>query len=569
MAFLEQIRSLIAGLTQRQKITTALAAVAVLAGLVSFLQWRDSASYETLYSGLAEEDAAQVVSQLKESGAEYRLEDGGKIIKVRAERIADLRLTMAASGVPKSGRMGFELFDQNNFGATQFAEQVNFHRALEGELERSVMTLGEVEGARVHITPSKDSLFVEQERPAKASVLLRLKPGARPSAQNVQAITHLVASAVEGLTPEMVSVLDARGNLLNRARRASGGDPDQPGDAVMEYRRTIERDLLAKINNTLEPLLGPDKFRAGVSVDCDLSTTEQSEESFDPTRSVMAQSQRTEDMAGANQASGVPGVASNLPRPTSRPGSSGNGLTRRTENIAYQSSRLVKKTKTPQGQIRRVSVSVLLDHNVRYSGTGPKAQRVVEPPSPERLKATRELIAGVIGFQEQRGDQLIVEALPFESTLTFVPPAVAPAPVPTGALPAINWAIEAGKANPAVAAGVGGGALLALMLGGAAFWFVRRRRAKKVKLAVAGANKELAGSDPKAIEAGENKIQRQLQDNQALKEKQEMEMLSALKMPDGSTKKSDVLTKHMTDQVKENPAMFAQIVRTWMSDAAN
>lgn len=569
MTFLEQIRNIFAGLSLRQKITIGVAAVAVLAGLASFLHWREEAAFETLYAGLPEEDAAQVVGRLKESGAEYRLENGGKTIRVRSERIADLRLAMAASGVPKSGRIGFELFDQANFGGTQFAEQVNFHRALEGELERSVMTLGEVEGARVHITPPKDSLFLDQQRPAKASVLLRLRPGARLNAQNVQAITQLVASAVEGLTPEMVSVLDSRGNLLNRARRPGGGDPDEPSELVVEYRRTIERDLLAKINGTLEPLLGQEKFRAGVSVDCDLSTTEQSEESFDPSRSVMSQSQRTEDVAGANQTSGVPGVASNLPRPTSRPGAGATGMTRRTESISYQSSRLVKRTKTPQGQIRRISVSVLLDHNVRYEGEGPKARRVVEPPSPERLKATRELVAGVIGFREDRGDQLIVEALPFESTLSFEPPPAAAPETPSGVLPALTWAVEAGKANPLMAAGIGGGALVTLLLGAGVYWFLRRKKARKLKVAEAGG--ELAAAETKAIEGGaaEAKIQRQLQDNQAQKERQELEMLSALKLPESGAKKSDVLAKHMAEQVKKDPGMFAQIVRTWMSDAAN
>jgi len=573
MALLEQLKSLIASLSLKQRISLVVAAVAVVAGLVTFLQWRERESYQVLYSGLAAEDAAQVVARLKEAGAEYKLEQDGSIIKVRSERIADLRLQLAATGVPKTGRMGFELFDQNNFGATQFAEQVNYHRALEGELERSVMTIAEVESARVHITPPKDSLFSDEQRPAKASVLLRLRGGAKLSAQNVQAITQLVSSAVEGLAPEMISVLDSRGNLLNRARRGGHNDPDQPSELLLDYRRTIERDLIGKINTTLEPLLGPDKFRAGVSVECDLSTTEQSEEAFDPSRSVMSTSQRTEDIAGANQATGVPGTASNLPRPTSRPGSTGSGLTRRTENIAYQSSRLVKKTKTPQGQVRRISVSVLLDHNVRYEGSGARARRIVEPPPPERLKATRDLIAGVVGLQPDRGDQLIVEALPFESTLTFEPPPVPVAATPQGALPAVTFVIDWGKANPKVAAGVGGGILGTALLGGLVIWFLKRRKRKAVGGGAAMERVKAIASSPDAKKAPgesiEGKIQSQLQENRALKEKQEQEILSGLKLPETTTKKSEVLAKHMTEQAKKEPAAFAHIIRTWMSDAAN
>ena len=573
MAFLEQLKKLVADLDLKQRISLIVAAVAVVAGLLTLLHWREQQDYQVLYADLTAEDAAQVVVRLKESGAEYQLEKDGAVIKVRSERIADLRLQLASAGVPKTGRMGFELFDQNNFGATQFAEQVNYHRALEGELERSVMTIAEVESARVHITPPKESLFVEEQRPAKASVLLRLRTSARPSAQNIQAITQLVASAVDGLTPEMISVLDSRGNLLNRARRGEPGDPDQPSEFLLDYRRTIERDLIAKINGTLEPLLGPEKFRTGVSVECDLSTTEQSEEAFDPARSVMATSQRTEDIAGANQATGVPGTASNLPRPSSRPGSSGSGLTRRTENIAYQSSRMIKKTRTPQGQVRRVSVSVLLDHNVRFEGTGPGSRRIVEPPSPERLKTTRDLIAGIVGLQPERGDQLIVEALPFESTLTLEPP---PTPVPSapqGSLPAVGFLIDWGRTNPMLVASITGGMLLAVLLGGGVFWFLKRRRGQarsgdvsveEVK-AIGGAQ----GRQKPPGESIEKKIESQIQENRALKEKQEQEILSGLRLPESTTKKSEVLTKHMIEQVKKDPVAFAHIIRTWMSDAAN
>jgi flagellar M-ring protein FliF len=309
-------------------------------------------------------------------------------------------------------------------------------------------------------------------------------------------------------------------------------------------------------------------------VDCDLSTTEQSEEAFDPARSVMATSQRTEDIAGGNQAAGAPGTASNLPRPTSRPGASGSGMTRRTENIAYQSSRTIRKTRTPQGQVRRVSVSVLLDHNVRFEGTGPRSRRIVEPPSPERLKATRDLIAGVVGLQPERGDQLIVEALPFESTLAFEPPPVPLPATPQGALPAITLVIDWGKANPMVAASVAGGVLAALLLGGAVFWFLKRRRAKAKSAGVSvDRTKAIGGAaEPRQKPLGdsiEKKIETQLQENRALKEKQELEILSGLKLPESTTKKSEVLAKHMTEQVKKDPAAFAHIIRTWMSDAAN
>ena len=172
--------------------------------------------------------------------------------------------------------------------------------------------MAEVESSRVHITMPKDSVFLESRRPAKASVLVKLRPGSELSAQNVVALCHLVSSAVEGLDPRSVSVLDMRGNLLSRPHHSGQLDIPEPSEAILDYRKSIERDLLAKINSTVEPLLGPDGFRASVSVECDFSSGEQSEEILDPNRSVMTRSEKTEDISGSEAASGIPGTSSNL-----------------------------------------------------------------------------------------------------------------------------------------------------------------------------------------------------------------------------------------------------------------
>ena len=197
-----------------------------MAALAIFSRWNRERDFRPLYSSLAPEDAAAVLAKVRESGSEFRLSDNGSMVLVPSGRVAELRLQMAAAGLPKSGRIGFELFDKTTFGASDFTEQVNYHRALEGELERSVMSLAEVEQARVHITFPKDSLFLDSRQPAKASVLVKLRPGAQLSAQNVAAICQLAASAVDGLLPEAVSVVDMRGNLLNRARKPAS--PDDP-----------------------------------------------------------------------------------------------------------------------------------------------------------------------------------------------------------------------------------------------------------------------------------------------------------------------------------------------------
>src|SRR6185369_16470495 len=204
---------------------------------------------------------------------------------------------MAAEGLPKTSRIGFELFDKSNFGLTEFAEQVNYRRAIEGELERSIMALSEIERARVHISLPKDSVFLESKQEAKASVVVSLRPRAKLSPQNGAAITYLVASAVDRLSPDAVTVLDTQGNLLVRPHKASAEGADQP-QVDMEYRQKMERDLVLKIGSTLEPLLGADKFRAGASVEVDFTSADQSEETFDPARSAMVTAQKTEDISG-------------------------------------------------------------------------------------------------------------------------------------------------------------------------------------------------------------------------------------------------------------------------------
>jgi flagellar M-ring protein FliF len=357
---------ILANLSTHQKITMAVVLVAVAAGLYSFVQWRKESDFKPLFTGLSPEDAAGIVQKLKETGVEYRLPDGGGAVLVPSAKMADLRLTMAGLGLPKSGRIGFELFDKVNLGATEFTEHINYRRALEGELERTVMTLAEVETARVHLTFPKDSVFLESQQPAKASVLIRIRPGARLAPQNVVAITHLVGSAVEGLSADAVSVLDMNGNLLNRPKSPGPVDGGEPSAATLDYRHQVETELVSKVNATLSPLLGAEKFRAGVSVECDFSGGEQSEEVFDPARSVMVNSQRTEDSSGSATATGVPGTASTLPRPTSRPASGSNRMVRTTENIAYQSSRTVKKVHLPAGVVRRMSLAVLVDQEVSW-----------------------------------------------------------------------------------------------------------------------------------------------------------------------------------------------------------
>ena len=292
------MKKILANLSVRQRITIAVVLLSAAGGLYTLVQHQREADFRPLFTGVAPEDASAIVQKLKEAGVDYRVPEEGGVVLVPSARLAELRINMAAAGLPRTGRVGFELFDKTNLGATEFTEHINYRRALEGELERSVMSLAEVEQARVHITFPKDSVFLESQQPAKASILVKLRPGSRLAPQNVQAIDHLVSAAVEGLSPDAVSVLDMNGNLLGRPRTPGGLDGPEPSEAALEYRHQVEADLLAKVNSTLEPLLGAEKFRANVSVECDFTGGEQSEEIFDPAHSVMSSSQRTEDSSG-------------------------------------------------------------------------------------------------------------------------------------------------------------------------------------------------------------------------------------------------------------------------------
>jgi flagellar M-ring protein FliF len=432
---MDQLKKLIAALSWPQRAGVVVAVVVALGMILGLVHWRHEEDFRPLFTGMAPEDASAVVQKLKESGVEYRIGSEGAMVSVPAGKVDEVRLDMAGAGLPKTGRVGFELFDKTNLGITDFAEHVNYERAIEGELERTIRTLNEVEQARVHVTFPKDSVFLDSREPAKASVLVQLRPGAMLMPQNVLAITNLVASSVQGLTPDNVSVVDMQGNLLNRPHK--GLLDDNMSDGMLEYKHEIEKDLAAKVETTLEPLLGAGKFRVGVSADCDYTTTDQSDEVLDPTRSVMVTSQKSEDTAGTVATSGIPGTASNLPRSpdAARPAPMPGTASRRTESVTYDTSRTVRHVKTPEGTVKRISAALLLDQAVQWQGTGKQRKRVLVPPSPTELKAIHDVVAGVLGLDPQRGDQLVIESLPFEQTLSGdsgmgEPPPAPPAPNP-------------------------------------------------------------------------------------------------------------------------------------------
>jgi flagellar M-ring protein FliF len=559
---MDQFKNIFGRLSTRQIATIGAALLLCAGALYSMVHWRKEADFKTLYTGLAAEDAAAVIQKLKESGTEYRLSDTGDVISVPSTKLAEQRLQLAAAGLPRTGRIGFEIFDKTNLGATEFVEHVNYGRALEGELERSVGALSEVEQARVHITFPKDSVFVESRQPAKASVMMKLKPGARLSPRNVMAVAHLVSSAVEGLAPDAVSILDMQGNLLSRPQPSSPEDAES--DAALDYRQKVEHNLLQKISATLDPLLGHDRYRASMSVDLDLTSGEQSEETVDPVKSVMLQSQKTEEVTGGSASGGIPGTASNLPRPASRPGYSGTSTTRRSENISWQPSRVTRTTKLPQGSLKRMSVALVLDQSVKWEGSGKNLHKVVVPPSPEMLKSVKDVVTAAIGFVPDRGDLITVETLPFEETLNQPPPDTTPAAKPGPAPPdSLKNLIK--LPLPVLI----GAAVAVLLVLAAIFMFVRRSGKKKASAEMSDEHKALPGSaEAHALEAADaqSQLEAQMADREEEQRKADLAALASIKVPPVKTKKAEVLAKQIRETAKKDSAAAANILQAWIHD---
>lgn len=557
------MKKLLANLSLAQRITVAVVALAAAGAIYALIHYQKESDFKPLFTGVANEDAAAIVQKLREGGIEYRLPEGGGAVLVPSAHLAELRLTMAAAGLPKTGRIGFELFDKTNLGATEFTEHINYRRALEGELERSVMSLAEVEQARVHLTFPKESVFLDSQQPAKASVLVKIRPHAQLAANNVAAIANLVASAVEGLAPDAVSVLDMNGNLLSRPHEASPDGTDTGGGAAgsIEYRRQIETDLLSKINATLEPLLGANKFRAGVSVDCDFTGGELSEETFDPARSVMATSQRTEDTAGSSASGGVPGTASTLPHPPARTTAGSNRVTRMTENITYQTSRMVKKTRLPAGAVRKMSLAVLVDNELSWEQEKAGFKRVLVPPSPEKLKAIHDLVAGVTGFNADRGDQLVVETLPFETTLNLEPPPVAKPAAPPKPTIQFTWPPDR---NTLITVG---SALAVLLIGAFAVFAMLKKARSAVTVSVEKALPPASAEHTPAVPDVEKQFANKLAEREAKQAQLEAEALKNLQVVPVITKTAEVMAKHLREKIKQDPDISAQVLRAWINES--
>jgi flagellar M-ring protein FliF len=395
----------------------ATATALLLVVLVGGLFWYGAKTdWRTLYAGLDPEDSRQMGQVLTQAQIPYDLAANGTTILVPVGQLDKARLATAAKGGPRSGRMGFELFDKPNWVGSEFDEQVNYQRALEGELEHTVATLSDVQSARVHLVMPHDSLFRDQERPAKAAVVLTLRHRSLADGED-EAIRNLVSSAVDGLAPAQVSLIDA-----------SGHQPLGPktGEAM---RLGMEQALEAKLVETLEPVTGAGNVRASVTVDYDPAATDVTEETYDPAKVVTLSMQRTEQTTAAQAVpAGIPGTTSNAPNAQAAlpvyPQQVTPPQTAKTESGTYGASRTVRHTNSGPGHIRRLTAAIVV--NDRMESAGAKSKTATwKPRSSDELKTLTALAQAAVGYDNGRGDIVSVEDLAFDENLNTIHPSLA------------------------------------------------------------------------------------------------------------------------------------------------
>jgi flagellar M-ring protein FliF len=388
----------------------------LLATLACGLLWLAlRTDWRTLYFDLDPEDARQTGQILTQAQIPFDVTANGTGIRVPAAQLDKARLATAAKGGVKSGRMGFEIFDKPNWVGSEFDEQVNYQRALEGELEHTVGSLKDVESARVHLVLLHDSLFREQERPAKASVMLKLRHRTLADGEP-GAIRNLVASAVDGLTPEHVMLVDAAGNQALGPKSAEAQE--------LSAEQALEDKLVA----TLEPVTGVGNVRASVTLDYDPAAKEETEESYDPDQTVTLSMQRTEQAAGVQPvASGVPGTASNAPNSQALPvypQQSTPPQTAKSESGTYATSKKMSHVVENPGRVRRLTAAIVV--NDRLSQAAVKGKDAVwQRRSADELRNLTLLAQDAVGFDASRGDTLTVQDLAFDGNRPEPPPSLA------------------------------------------------------------------------------------------------------------------------------------------------
>ena len=410
------------------KLPLIVGAAAIVAAAAAVLLWSRAPDYGVLYTNVSDRDGGAIIASLQQMNVPYKFAEGGGAILIAGDKVPEVRLKLAAQGLPKGGGVGFELLDNQKFGTSHFAEQVNYQRGLEGELARSIESIGSVESARIHLALPKPSLFVRDQKKPSASVILTLHRGRSIDEGQVSAIVHMVSSSVPDLDAKSVTVVDQHGNLLSAANAGARGlDVSQ-----LKYAQEIEQGYIRRIEAILQPIVGATNVRAQVAADIDFSVVERTEESYKPNqdpRSTAIRSQQSSESTqqGATPPGGVPGALSNQPPQTpaapitappapnaaprppapAAPTTAGSapGSARKDVTTNYELDRSIRHVQQGAGGVKRLSVAVVVNHRDAPDGNGKMSQRALTPAEVEQI---RNLVKEAMGFSQERGDSLNV-----------------------------------------------------------------------------------------------------------------------------------------------------------------
>ncbi len=405
-------------ISQRMIILVALAGS--IAGLVAVGLWTQQPDMQVLFSNLAPDDAGAIVDKLKDAKVPYETSGGGTTILVPSAQVHDMRLQLAGQGLPHGGGVGFEIFDRSTLGMSEFVQKLNYRRALQGELARTIAQMPEVERARVHLAMPERRLFATEQDRARASVVLSLRGSQTLGKAQVQGVIHLVSSSVEGLQARDVTVVDGHGQLLSNS---SSDETAGLTGSQLEYQRTVEKDIEGRIQSMLERIVGANKAVVRVSSLLDFRKVETTEERFDPNGQVVRSEQRGQEKAsGVNGTSGgVPGVESNVPPGSDLEAGQTSSTSNQTKNetVNYEISRTVSRIVEPIGTVKQLSVAVLVDgtYEAVKAAEGDKAvaeaPKKYTPRTDEEMKRIEEIVKKAMGYSTDRQDQVEVVNIQF------------------------------------------------------------------------------------------------------------------------------------------------------------
>jgi flagellar M-ring protein FliF len=406
----QQLLAFLRSLNRAQRLLLAAGVVVTAIVIAAFTYFWGEGDFKTLYAGMNPSDAQSLSQRLAAQNIAYRVSPDGTSILVPSDQLDKARLEGASQGPLASGRMGFELFDKPNWSGSDFSEKVNYQRALEAELERTIQTMNGVEGVRVHLVLPRESIFKDLDRPPKAAVVLKFR-GARLTEQVSQSVANLVASAWEDLAPQNVTVVTTDGQMPvghEKSPASLGGSPE------------FESALAEKIVQTLAPVVGNDRVKSSITIDYDGTAQDSTEETYNPAASAVLSSQISQETAGDLQPTGIPGTASNAPNSTGAPAAAAQasvvGSTQgvHTESKTFAVSRVVRHLVEPAGRVRRLAAAVLVDDAVETKTDSGKTVEVRRKRTPEELKQIEEIAKAAMGFDEKRGDLFSLQNISFE-----------------------------------------------------------------------------------------------------------------------------------------------------------